>query len=103
MPDFEPYQLAYAKRRGIPAHLILEYEKLSFAAFLEHQVKVHTITVSDARRRFCSEYPEANRPLVGRTIIDENNEYVNDNEYEKTSVLWLIQAFDDSIWDIPQL
>jgi hypothetical protein len=103
MPDFEPYQLAYAERHHIPAHLIHEYEKLELAAFLEHMIKTHTLSVSDARRRFVNNYPDSNRLPVGRTIIDENNEYVNDEQYIMTSVLWLIQPFEDSIWDIPQL
>jgi hypothetical protein len=103
MPEFEHYQIAYAERRHIPAHWILEFERLELAAYLEHMVRTHVYSVTEARRKFVKNYPETNRPMVGRTIIDHNNEYVNDNEYEKTSVLWLIQPFDDSIWDIPKL
>lgn len=96
---FEPYQLAYAERHHIPAHWILENEKLELAAFLEHMIKTHTLTVSDARRRFVNNYPESNRLPVPKYIYDRvENTYKIDHNYERGSVLSLIQAFDDSIW-----
>lgn len=96
---FSQYQLQYAKKHGIPADTILDDERLEMAAFLENLVRTQTMTVSDARRRFVNEYPEANRLPVPKYVYDKtNNTYWIDSKYADGSVLNLIQPYDDSLW-----
>lgn len=99
--QLEDYQLSYAQRHHIPAHWILKEERLELAAFLEHMIYTHTLTVRDARRRFVEQYPDSNRLAVGKTIYEWINgvyTYHNDDKYAVGSVLNLIQPFDDSIY-----
>ena len=98
---FEQWQLDYATRHHIPADWILSNERLGLAAFLEWQVKLHILTITDARRRYVNEYPEANRgdvPMYKYLWIDGVYSYKIDHDYAKGSVLNMIQPFEDSLW-----
>ena len=96
---FTQYQLDYAKRHHIPADWILENERLELAAFLEQMIKTQTLSVTEARRRYCREYPDANRLDVPLYRYDlAANTYQIDHNYALGSVLNMIQPVGDSIF-----
>jgi hypothetical protein len=102
--QYEPYQIAYATRHNLPVELIGEYEKLELAAYLEHMIRSYVMTVTHARKKFVENYPESNCLPVPKYVYDRvNNTYEIVRSEEMKSVLWLIQPFDDSIWEIPQI
>ena len=96
---FTQYQLDYAKHHGIPAHWILENERLELAAYLEQMIRTQTLSVTEARRKYCREYPDANRPDVPMYRYDlVNNTYQIDYNYALGSVLNMIQPVGDYIF-----
>lgn len=97
-PEFEPYQIAYAKKHHIPADSVKEIPQLELAAFLEHMIFTNVLSVTDARRRFVNEYPESNRQAVSRKIIYPDNTFIYDEKYAFGSVLNLITGWEDSIF-----
>lgn len=97
------YQKIYAERHSIPVHWIKDNERLQLAAFLEYQVALHIFSVSDARRRYCREYPEANRTNVPITRMNGKGELYLDEKYALGSVLNMILPYDDSIMEVKNL
>lgn len=95
---FQQYQLTYAEHHRIPAHWILEQPELELAAFLEHMILTHVMSVTDARRRFVKEFPKSNRLPVSRKIIYPDNTFIYDEKYAFGSVLNLITGWEDSIF-----
>lgn len=104
MEEYQPYQIAWADRRNLSVELVGQFEKLELAAYLEHMVRTDVLSVTHARRKFVDNYPESNCLDVPKYVYDQvNNTYEIVRSEEMKSVLWLIQPFDDSIWEIPQI
>lgn len=97
------YQKIYAERHKIPLHLIMESERLQLASFLEYQVAMHILSLPDARRRYCKEYPEANRINVPITRMNGKGELYQDEKYALGSVLSMILPYDDSIREVKKI
>lgn len=96
--EFTQYQLDYAKRHGIPADWIHQSERLELAAFLEQLVTTHTISLTEARRRYVNNYPDSNRLPVPKYVYDMvNNTYFIDHDYALGSVLNMVQPTPDCI------
>lgn len=101
---FKDYEKAYATRHKIPTHWIRQNERLMLACFLEWQVATHVLSLPDARRMYCNEYPDANRLAVGKTVINPSRgTVVQDHNYALGSVLQMIQPYDDSIREVKNI
>lgn len=104
MDQYQPYQIAWADRRKLSIELVGQFEKLELAAYLEHMVRTDVFSITHARRKFVEHYPDSNCLAVPKYVYDlGNNTYEIVRNEEMRSVLWLIQPFTESIWEIPQI
>lgn len=86
-PNYDPNDMTFAyllKRKILTTNIVMRSEKLSLAAVLEYNVGRKTMTVSQARYAYVSQYPESNRLPDVKDLFDG-------------SVISLIQPYEESL------
>ena len=101
--QFLTYETVYAQRHNIDTEIVRNNQRYQLAASLEWMIATKVMSVSEARRKYCEDYPEANRMPLPITRINGKGFKWQDERYASESVLEMIKPYDDSIREVKDL